>query len=293
MFGSLAFIVVERLSPSPLGCEQSLRARTRAAAARRAAADCRCAAERPAPRRSRPRSPRPNRRRSTQPGAGRQACGRSRVPIFDHHGHGHQVHQPQRQHHLPGQVHQLIEAEPRPAPADEHEEQDHAPAPWPAARRSAAWPSGQAITSSAGAGHAPEMPAAEEQDHDQKRGRDHVQELGDQEHQQLHAGVLGVIAADQFLLASGRSNGSRAASANAATTKTTNPSGCDERRSTRRSAACCVDDRHPAAASRPRAPRPGCPAPAESRRRSTGRCDRSPPRKLYLLLLAQPPRITP
>ncbi len=39
--------------------------------------------------------------------------------------------------------------------------------------------------------------------------------------------------------------------------------------------------------------RPECPGPAEFRRRSTGRCDRSPPRKLYLLLLAQPPRITP
>ena len=57
------------------------------------------------------------------------------------------------------------------------------------------------------AGQAPEMPAAEEQDHDQERRRDHVQELGHQVHHQLDAGVLGVIAADQLLLGLGQVEG--------------------------------------------------------------------------------------
>ena len=44
------------------------------------------------------------------------------------------------------------------------------------------------------------MPAAEEQDHQQEGRGDHVQELGDHEHHQLHSGVLGTVAGDQFLL---------------------------------------------------------------------------------------------
>ncbi len=49
---------------------------------------------------------------------------------LDQHRHRDKVDQPQRQHDLPGQRHELIEAEPRPAPADEHEEQDHCQRSW-------------------------------------------------------------------------------------------------------------------------------------------------------------------
>ena len=81
------------------------------------------------------RQRRPARRRS--PAAHKHATSRQRgcrrarpAPagcVLGHHGHGHQVDHAQRQHHLPGQRHQLIEAEPGPAPAHHHEEHDHAP----------------------------------------------------------------------------------------------------------------------------------------------------------------------
>ena len=48
------------------------------------------------------------------------------------------------------------------------------------------------------------MPAAEEHDHDQERRRDHVEELGHEEQQELDAGILGVIAADELLLGLGQ-----------------------------------------------------------------------------------------
>ena len=48
------------------------------------------------------------------------------------------------------------------------------------------------------------MPAAEEQDHHQEAGRDHVRVLAQEEHAELQRAVLGVVAADQFLLAFGQ-----------------------------------------------------------------------------------------
>ena len=48
------------------------------------------------------------------------------------------------------------------------------------------------------------MPAAEEQNHDQERGRDHVEELGDEEQQQLDPRIFRVVAADEFLLRLGK-----------------------------------------------------------------------------------------
>ena len=66
------------------------------------------------------------------------------------------------------------------------------------------------VTLFARAGQAPEVPAAEEQDHDQESRRDHVQVLAHQVHHQLDAEILGVIAADQFLLALGQVEGQAA-----------------------------------------------------------------------------------
>ena len=53
-----------------------------------------------------------------------------------------------------------------------------------------------------------------------------MQKFGDQKQQQLHAGIFGVIAADQFLFGLGQIEWQPRASAVAAITNTKNPSGC-------------------------------------------------------------------
>ena len=167
-------------------------------------------------------------------------------------------------------AHQLIEAEARPAPAHQHEEQDHAQhlgqqhhdaqqgrRPKSRHRRRA--------------GDAPKVPAAEEQDHDQEGGRDHVQEFGDQNNSSLHARIFGVIAADQFLLGLGqieRQSGSSRQTTRSRTPRS--PSGCTEDVPHAAGGLLVDDVLQPQRARRP-APRPECPGPAASHRRSTGR----------------------
>ena len=51
------------------------------------------------------------------------------------------------------------------------------------------------------------MPAAEEQDHRQRRDQGHAQVLADEEHAELHARVLGVVAGDQLGLGLGQVEG--------------------------------------------------------------------------------------
>ena len=48
------------------------------------------------------------------------------------------------------------------------------------------------------------MPAAEEQDHHQEAGGDHVRVFAEEEEGQLQGVVLGVVAADEFLLRLGQ-----------------------------------------------------------------------------------------
>ena len=51
------------------------------------------------------------------------------------------------------------------------------------------------------------MPAAQKHDHDQERRRDHVEEFGHEEEQELDARIFGVIAADKLLLGLGQVEG--------------------------------------------------------------------------------------